>query len=105
MNHLLTYDQKQDLVHPFPDLVPAEDPKEDLENDLAIILPTYLRSKGEHLYQKLTGTLQWNGKGKSLTEDNHSNSGSHITDLINMAIRIQRKLRKLQTGWEYFAQK
>ena len=84
---------------PFPDpVVPVEDPKEDLEDDLAITLPPSLRSKGQHLYQKLKGTLQWNDKGELLTEDIRPLSGSHITDLINMAIRIQRKIRKLPTG-------
>ena len=98
MNCLLTYDRKQDPepVDPFPDpLVPVEDPKEDLEDDLAINLPPSLRSKGQHLYQKLKGTLQWNDKGKILTEDNRPISGSHITDLINTAIRTQRKLPTL----------
>ena len=55
-NCLLTYDRKQDPkpVDPFPDhVVPLEHPKEDLEDDLAITLPPSLRSKGEHLYQKL----------------------------------------------------
>ena len=33
-------------MDPFPDpVVPVEDPKEDLEDDLAITLPTSLRSK------------------------------------------------------------
>ena len=108
MNRLLTYDRNQDAepVDPFPDpVVPVEDPKEDLEDDLAITLPTSLRSKGQHLYQKLKGTLQWNDKGEILTEDNRPISGSHITDLINMAIRTQRKIRKLPTGWGYFNQK
>ena len=95
MNLLLTYHRKQD---------PVEDPKEDLENDLAITLPPSLRSKGQHLYQKLKGTLQWNDKGEILTEDNQPISGSHITDLINMAIRPHRKIRKLPTGWGYFNQ-
>ena len=61
MNRLLTYDRNQDPepVDPFPDpVVPVEDPKEDLEDDLAITLPTSLRSKGQHLYQMLKGTLQ-----------------------------------------------
>ena len=61
MNRLLTYGQKQDPepVDAFPDpVVPVEDPKEDLEYDLAITLPPSLRSKGQHLYQKLKGTLQ-----------------------------------------------
>ena len=42
MNRLLTYDRKQDPEpgDPFPDpVVPVEDPKEDLENDLVITLP------------------------------------------------------------------
>ena len=46
-----------------------EDLKEDLEDDLAITLPPSLRSKGQHLYQKLKGTLQWNDKGEILTVD------------------------------------
>ena len=61
MTRLLTYDQKQDPkpVDPFPDpVVSMEDPKEDLEDDLAITLPHSLRSKDHHLYQKLKGTLQ-----------------------------------------------
>ena len=82
-----------------------EDPKEVLEDDLAITLPPSLRSKGLHLYQKLTGTVQWNDKGKILTEDNQPISGSHITDLINTAMRTQRKIRKLPTSWGYFNQK
>ena len=86
-------------------MVPVEDPKEDLEDDLAITRPTSLRSKGQHLYQKLKGTLQWNDKGEILTEDNRPISGSHITDLINTAIQTQRKIRKLPTGWGYFNQK
>ena len=46
-------------VNPFPDpVVPVEDPKENLEYDLAITLPPSLKSKGQHLYQKLKGTLQ-----------------------------------------------
>ena len=97
MNRLLTYDRKQDPepVDPFPDpLVPVENPKEDLEDDLAITLPPSLRSKGQHLYQKLKGTVQWNDKGEILTEDNRPISGSHITDLINTAIRTQRKNKK-----------
>ena len=58
-------------MNPFPDpVVSVEDPKEDLEDDLAITLPTSLRSKGQHLYQKLKGTLQWTDKGEILTEDN-----------------------------------
>ena len=74
-------------MDPFPDpVVRVEDPKEDLEDDLVITLPTYLRSKCHYLCQKLKGTLQWNDKGKILMEDNCSISGSHITDLINMAI-------------------
>ena len=67
-------------------MVPAEDPKEDLEKDFSITLPTYLRSKGQHMYQKLKGTLQWNDKGEILREDNRPVSGSHITDLINSTI-------------------
>ena len=48
-----------ELVDPFPDpVVPVEDPKEDLEDDLAITLPPSLRSKGQHMYQKLKGTVQ-----------------------------------------------
>ena len=73
MNCLLTYDRKQDPepVDPIPDpVVSVEDPKEDLEDDLAITLPPSLRSKGQHLYQKLKGTLQWNDKGEILKEDN-----------------------------------
>ena len=108
MNRLLIYDRKQDPepVDPFPDHVaPVEDPKEDLEDDLAITLPPSLRSKGRHLYQKLKGTVQWNNKGEILTEDNRPINGSHITDLINTAIRTQRKIRKLPTGWGYFNQK
>ena len=63
MNCWLTYDQKQDPepVDLFPDpVVPVEPvfPKEDLEDDLAITLQTSLRSKSQHLYQKLKGTLQ-----------------------------------------------
>ena len=50
-------------------------------------------------------TVQWNDKGEILTEYNRPISGSHITDLINMAIRTQRKIRKLPTGWGYFNQK
>ena len=108
MSRLLTYDRKQhpEPGDPFPDpVVPVEDPKEDLENDLTITLPPSLRSKGQHLYQKLKGTLQWNDKGEILTEDNRPISGSHITDLINTAIRTQRKIRTLPTGWGYFNQK
>ena len=108
INRLLTYDQKQDPKpgDPFSDpVVPVEDPKEDLENDLAITLPPSLRSKGQHLYQKLKGTLQWNDKGEILTEDDRPISGSHITDLINTTIRTQRKRKKLPTGWGYFNQK
>ena len=103
MNRLLTYDRKQDPEpgDPFPDpVVPVEDPKEDLENDLTITLPPSLRSKGQYLYQKLKGTLQWNDKGEILTEDNQPISGSHITDLINTAIQTQRKIRTLPTGWD-----
>ena len=78
-------------MDPFPSdpVVPVEDPKEDLEDDLAIGLPPFLRSKGQYLYQKLKGALQWNDKGEILIEDN----------LINTAIRTQRKIRKLPTGW------
>ena len=107
MNRLLTYDRKQDPEpgDPFPEpVVPVEDPK-DLENDLTITLPPSLRSKGQHPYQKLKGTLQWNDKGEILTEDNQPISGSHITDMINTAIRTQRKIRTLPTGWGYFNQK
>ena len=66
MNRLLTYDRKQDPepVDPFPDpVVPVENPKEDLEDDLAITLPPSLRSKGQHLYQKLKGL--YNGMTKA----------------------------------------
>ena len=108
MNRLLTYDRKQDSepVDPFPDPVfPMEDPKEDLEDNLAITLPPPLRSKGQHLYQKLKLILKWNHKGELLTEDNRPISGSHITDLINMAIQTQRKIRKLPSGWGYFNRK
>ena len=72
MDRLLTYDRKQypEPVHPILDpVVPMEDPKEDLEDDLAIICPPSLRSKGQNLYQKLKGTVQWNGKGEILTGD------------------------------------
>ena len=72
---------------------------------MAITLPPSLRSKGQHLYQKLKVTVQWNDKGEILTEDNRPISGSHITDLINMAIRTQRKIRKLPTGLGCFNQK
>ena len=71
MNRLLTYDRKQDPepVDPFRDPVArVEDPKEDLEDDLAITLPPSLRSKGRNLYQELKGTVQWNDKGEILTE-------------------------------------
>ena len=41
---------------PFPDLMvpvePFQDPKEDLEDNLAITLPSSMRSKGQLLYQK-----------------------------------------------------
>ena len=55
MNRLLTYDRKQDPepVDPFPDHVDPMDhvepvvPEEGLEDDLAITLPTSLRSKGQ----------------------------------------------------------
>ena len=80
-------------------MVPVEDPKEDLEDDLAITLPTSLRSKVQYLYQKLKGTLQRNDKCEILTDDNQPISGSHITDLINMAIQTQRKIRKLPTSY------
>ena len=44
-------------MDPFLDPVfPAEDPNEDLED--AITLPPSVRGKGQHLYQKLKGTLQ-----------------------------------------------
>ena len=93
-------------VAPFPyPVVPVEYLKEDLEEDLAITLPTPLRSKDQHLYQKLKGSLQWNDKGEILMEDNHPISRSHITDLINTAIQTKRKIRKFPTGWEYFNQK
>ena len=46
MNCLLTYDRKQDPVDPDP-VVPMADPKEDLEEDLAITLPNFCR-KGQH---------------------------------------------------------
>ena len=93
-------------MDPFPDpMVPVEDPKGDLEDDLAITLQPSLRSKGQHLYQKLKGTLQWNDKGEILTKDNQTTSGSHITDLITTAIRTQEKIRKLPTGLGYFNQK
>ena len=108
MNHLLTYDRKQDPepVDPFPDpVVPVEDPKEDLEDNMAINLPPSLRSKGQHLYQKLKGTLQWNDKGEILTQDNRPIGGSHIADLINTGIRTKRKIRKLPADWGYFTQK
>ena len=72
---------------------------------MAITLLPSLRSKGQHPYQKLKETLQWNDKGEILTEDNQPISRSHITDLINTAIRTQRKIRKLPTGWGYFNQK
>ena len=60
--------QDPEPMDPFPDpVVPVEDPKEDLEDDLVSTLPPSLRSKGQHLYQKLKGTLQWNDKGEILT--------------------------------------
>ena len=80
-NYLLIYDQNQDFksLDHFPDPVELFQVSiEDLENGLAITLPTSLSSKGQHLYQKLKGTLQWNGKGEILTEDNPTINESHI---------------------------
>ena len=108
INRLLTYDRKQnpEPVDPFSyPVAPVEDPKEDLEDDLAITLPPSLRSKGQHLYQKLKGTVQWNDKAEILIEDNRPISGLHIPHYTNTAIRTQRKIRKLPTGWGYFNQK
>ena len=91
---MLIYDRKQDLdpVDPFPDPVePLQSHKEILEDGLAITLPVSLRRKGQHLLQKLKGTLQWNDKYEILTEDNCPISGSHITDLIYRLFECREK--------------
>ena len=75
--------------------------KEDMRDNMSQVIPKRYVSRAKQLFGTIEPFIHLNSRGEILDDDNSPIMGSRIEDLVQYAIREQRKKQE-PVGWNYF---